>query len=119
MTTTFNELYDKIVSYGYSVSKEIKEQINEGEIVMEFTSVDLKPESIDNSSYVATCIVTFKWIERDPGNVLPGIVAFLVKLGTDKWMENRFTFEPVKMRLVGQTYRIGVPVKWVDVNVLP
>jgi hypothetical protein len=119
MTTTFNELYDKMVSYGYNVSREIKEQINEGEIWMELTSIDLKPESIDNSSYVSTTIVTFQWIERDPGTILPNVVAFLVKLGTDKWMENRFTFEPVKVRRVGQTYRIGVPVKWVDANSLP
>lgn len=119
MTTTFNELYDRMVVYGYNVSKEIKEQINEGEIWMEFTSVDLKVESIDNTSYVSHSSVTFYWIERDPGNVLPSIAAFLKKLNADKWMENRFTFEPVKMRRVGQTYRIGVPVKWVETITLP
>lgn len=119
MTTTFNELYDRMVTYGLNVSKEIKEQINEGEIWMEFTSVDLEPESIENASYISHSVVTFYWIERDPGNVLPAIQAFLKRLNADKWMENRFTFEPVKMRRVGQTYRIGVPVAWIDVNSLP
>lgn len=119
MTTTFNELYDKMVAYGYNVSREIKEQINEGEIWMELTSIDLQVESIDNASYIADTVVTFYWIERDPGVVLPNVAAFLIKLNTDKWMENRFTFEPAKVKRVGQTYRVSVPVSWVETITLP
>jgi hypothetical protein len=119
MTTTFNELYDKLVEYGYNVSREIKEKIELGEVIMELADVKLDVESIDNSSYIATTNVQFHWIERDPGVVLTDIVAFLVKLGTDKWTENRFVFGRPMVKRVGQTYRVTVPVSWVEVVTLP
>jgi hypothetical protein len=119
MTTTFNELYDRLVGYGYTVSREIKEQINPNEIVMELADVKLDVETIDNSSYIATTMVKFNWIERDPGVVLSNIVAFLVKLDTDKYTENRFTFARPTVKLVGQTYRVTVPVSWVEIVTLP
>jgi len=119
MVTSFNELYDKVVSYGYDVSREIEEHLDIGTIWMEFTNCDLKVESIDNSSYISTNVVTFYWIERDPGVIVTNIAAFLTKLGTDKWSENRFVFKRSGCKRVGQTYRVFVPVEWVEVITLP
>lgn len=118
MTTTFNELYEKLVSYGYTVSREIKETIDLNEIIMELADVKIDVETIDNASYVATTEVKFHWIERDPGVVLENIVAFLVKLGTDKYSENRFVFTRPTIKRVGQTYRVTVPVSWVEIVTL-
>lgn len=119
MSTTFNELYERVASYGYSVSKEIMEQIPQGVIWMEMSRVDFKVESIENSSYEAKCTVTFYWTETDPGVLIDNMKAFLKKLNTDKWMENRFIFEHSGVRRVGQTYRVFVPVSWVDIVQLP
>lgn len=113
-TMSFEELYQKLVSWGYKVTKEPMEQLPPGKIEMRY-DMAMEPEDVAMTSYKVMHEITLRWLEEQPDNIATSIIALMKHLGGEYAYVQHFEIGKPKLeRTNGTTYNVSIAVYWVQ-----
>jgi hypothetical protein len=114
MAISFDDIYTKLVGWGYQVTKEPEESKPPGKIEMRY-DMDMEPEDVAMSSYKVTHEVEFKWNELSPDNIAISVITLMGKLGTEYGPVLHFEIgKPKLIRSNGTLYLIQLSISWIQ-----
>jgi len=114
MTISFEELYGKLVGWGYKVTKEPMEQLPTGKIEMRY-DMAMEPEDVAMTSYKVMHEIALRWLESSPDTIAASIIKLMKYLGTEYAYEQHFEIGKPKLeRSNGTMYNVSVSVYWVQ-----
>ena len=114
MTISFEDVYQRLIGWGYKVTKEPMEQMPPGLIELRY-DMDFEPEDVAMTSYKVVHMVVIRWTEAVPDTIAGSVILLMRRLGAA--YDAQPHFEIAKPRLTrgnGTMYEVSMTVLWVQ-----